>query len=74
MAKGKTREKIFLAWENDPDRTPDTMIQYDNKLDAALKIEDPIEREDAFGLAVWEYKKAAWLEGFEYATRIWADK
>lgn len=74
MKKATTREKLFLAWENDQDRTPDTMIEYDDKLDAALRIEDPTEREEAFSFAVWEYKRAAWLEGFEYATKIWADK
>lgn len=73
MAK-TTREKIFLAWENDPDRVPDSIIEYDKKLDAAAAIEDPNEREDAMGLAVWEYKRAAWLEGFDYATKLWSNK
>ena len=69
-----TRAKVFLAWENDPDRQPDIMIEYDKKLDAAAEIEDPIEREEAMSLAVWEYKRAAWLEGFDYATKLWSNK
>lgn len=75
----KARENLFYNWKNGEEFEEglgNTTDQIDVQTVKAIMAAggDEAAIEDAVITAVGETMKAAWLAGFDYATRLWGDK